>query len=186
MGPTGSLRELAAPIVGRFGLELWDVEVGGGTVRILVDRPDGLDVEVLADASHALSAALDDRDDLTPAGRYTLEVSSPGVERTLRTPAQFGRFVGSEVNVKLSAPVNGTRRLRGTLVAADDRGIRVSAGEAAAGDAAVIELGYAQIERARTVLVWGPAPKPGSPSRGRRRPVAAPAGGSVTNPKDAQ
>lgn len=206
MGPTENIRALAEPLVAAVGLELWDVEVGGGIVRILVDRPDGIDIDVLADASHALSDALDERDDLVPAGRYTLEVSSPGIERTLRTPAQYRRFLGSDVAVKLRAPLAGSRRLRGTLVAASDSAIRLRV-EDGADALPETDLTYDQIERTRTVLVWGPAPRsesrsgsaapavrPIAPKARERRSVGAmpvadartsPVHGSATNPKDA-
>ncbi len=149
MGATDDVRQLATPIVTLAGLELWDVEVGGGVVRVLVDRPDGVDLDALSEVSRALSTALDGRDELVAPGRYQLEVSSPGVERNLRTPAQYRRYVGSEVSVKLGAPLEGARRLRGVLVEADDQGVRLRAG------AVTHDLAYSQIERARTVLVWG-------------------------------
>ena len=80
-------------------------------------------------------------------GRYTLEVSSPGVERPLRTPEHFRRFVGTSVAVKTRPDVEGDRRLEGTLEAADDEGV-VVAGR---------RLAYDDIEKARTVFVWEPA-----------------------------
>lgn len=184
------IRALAQPIAAAAGLEVWDVEVAGGVVRILVDRsvpldappvgsPDptagstpvssrGVDLDTLSNLSRDLSAALDSRDDLTPAGRYHLEVSSPGVERTLRTPEQYRRYVGSAVAVKLrpDADADGLRRLRGTLSAADDQGIVVVCEEQPS-PGAEMALPYDRIERTRTVLVWGPAPKPGKVGAGR-------------------
>jgi ribosome maturation factor RimP len=99
----------------------------------------------VSEATRVVSAALD-RHDPVP-GRYTLEVSSPGVERTLRTPDHFERFVGTTVNVKTHPDVEGERRVEGSLEAADDDGI-VVAGR---------RIAYADVERARTVFVWGPA-----------------------------
>ncbi|HWG75075.1 MAG TPA: hypothetical protein VG184_13580 [Acidimicrobiales bacterium] len=202
MEPTESIRDLAGPLVAAAGHELWDVEVAGGIVRILVDRPagpgagPGIDLDSLAAASHAISAALDERDDLAPGGRYHLEVSSPGVERRLRTPQQYRCFVGSEVSVKLVAPVAGSRRLRGVLVDAADTGIRVLVPAGGTVAAAETQLTYDQIERTHTVLVWGPSgsqsgtQSPGTPGRhkpGRARAASRPRPltGAATNPKDA-
>lgn len=173
MGQTESIRELAEPIAARAGLEVWDVEVGGGVVRVLLDRSpdngsDGVDLDALADASRALSARLDEHDELVPGGRYHLEVSSPGIERNLRTVSHYLRYQGAEVAVKLKAAntaAGGVRRLRGTLTAADEEGIRITAAEPQAGQAE-LEIPYGQIERTRTVLVWGPASKPGRPRAG--------------------
>jgi ribosome maturation factor RimP len=90
-----------------------------------------------------VSRALDDAD---PIGhRYTLEVTSPGLERSLRTPEQFARAVGEVVRVKTRSDVEGERRVEGVLSAADTDGITV----------AERTLGYHEIERARTVFEWG-------------------------------
>jgi ribosome maturation factor RimP len=86
--------------------------------------------------------------------KTTLEVSSPGVERPLRTPEHFRRFVGKEVAVKAKPGTEGERRLAGVLEAADEEGV-VVAGR---------RLAYAEIERARTVFVW---PQPAKKKMGR-------------------
>jgi ribosome maturation factor RimP len=140
------VRAVVGPVLAALGLELVDVEQAGATVRVLVDRPEGgIDLDTVAAASEAVSAALDQHDPVP--GRYTLEVSSPGVERPLRTPAHFRRFVGTPVAVRTRPGVEGERRVEGTLEAADDEGV-VVAGR---------RLAYADIERAHTVFVWGPA-----------------------------
>ena len=216
MEPTESIRDLAGPLVAAAGHELWDVEVTGGIVRILVDRPagqtgpgghqpgpagpgghqPGIDLDSLAAASRAISAALDERDDLALDGRYHLEVSSPGVERRLRTPQQYHRFVGCEVAVKLVAPVAGSRRLRGVLGDATETGIRVLVPANGAIAAAEIQVTYDQIERTHTVLVWGPSgslsgkqapdtPGRHKPGRSRAASRPRPLTGAATNPKDA-
>ncbi|HZD65206.1 MAG TPA: hypothetical protein VE152_03830, partial [Acidimicrobiales bacterium] len=95
-------------------LELFDLEVGAGLVRVLVDRPGGVDLDTLSLANRSISAALD-QDDPLP-GRYTLEVSSPGLERPLRTPAHFARFQGETVKVKTRSDGPGGRHCQGTLV----------------------------------------------------------------------
>ncbi len=153
-GPAQSIGELVKPLVDATGLELWDVEINPRTVRVLVDRPGGVDLESLTTLARAVSEELDGREDLSPGSQYQLEVSSPGIERTLRTPDHFQRFVGSEVAVKTTVPVEGSRRLQGTLVAADEAGITIALA------ARPQELPYDQIQKARTVLVWGPPAKP--------------------------
>jgi len=155
--PAARVAELVAPLLEAEGLELFDVELKGGTLRVSVDRPGGIDMEALSAATEQVSALLD-RHDLVPGERYTLEVSSPGVERPLRTPDHFRRFVGTTVAVRTKAGVEGERRIEGELEAADDRGITV-AGRS---------LAYDEIDRARTVFEWGPAPKPTSTPRKKK------------------
>jgi ribosome maturation factor RimP len=108
-----------------------------------------------------VSRLLDEADPIP--GEYTLEVTSPGLERPLRTPEHFARAVGDVVAVKTRAGVTGDRRIQGVLVAADAQGITIRPGEASAAepDAADRRLAYDDLERARTVFEWGPAPKPG-------------------------
>lgn len=156
---TEDLYEALRPVVAAHDLELVDVESGPGLLRVTVDREGGVDLDGLAAANRAVSAALDDLDPMP--GRYTLEVSSPGVERRLRTPAQFARAVGETVTVRLQ-PGCDERRVQGRLGAADDAGVVLE------GPGGPRRVGYGSIERARTVFEWGPSPKP-SPSRGKRR-----------------
>jgi ribosome maturation factor RimP len=167
--PTTTLRELARPLLSTVGLELWDVEVAKDLVRFLVDRDGGVDLEALSDASRALSGLLDTHEELVPSGRYQLEISSPGLERTLRTPDQYRRYVGATVSVKTLRPVAGARRHRGVLAAADDAGIEL---RTAPPPAESLAVPYDEIERTRTVFDWGPSPKPGSrPARPARSAV---------------
>jgi ribosome maturation factor RimP len=164
MGSTEGIRELAAPALASAGVELWDVEVSRRMVRVLVDRPGGIDLEGCAQASRVLSPLLDNRPDLVPEGSYQLEVSSPGAERTLRTVDQYHRYIGSPITIKTNIPVGGARRHQGTLVHADDQVVRIRTAEAGAD--ALVELRHDQIERSRTVLVWAstgpPAKRPAS------------------------
>jgi ribosome maturation factor RimP len=159
MGPTESVRSLVEPLIIAAGLEVWDLELGPGLLRILVDRPGGVDLDTIGRVSEAVSRLLDTHD-VGPDGRYVLEVSSPGVERALRTPDQYRRFVGALVAVKTVEAIEGARRFQGVLVSADDTGIVVDSED---GSAAGDERGftYVQIQQAHTVLVWGPTPKPG-------------------------
>ena len=158
MGPAERVRELVEPVLATSDLELVDVEIARGLVRLSLDRPGGIDLEAISAISPAISAALDAGDPLPE--RYHLEVSSPGLERPLRTPEQFQRFVGSKVSVRTLPGVDGERRVTGTLRTADEEGVVVApdVGEPR-------RVRYADVERARTVFEWGPAPKPGGPKK---------------------
>src|SRR5579862_8658504 len=94
-----ALQDALSPLVGALGLELFDVEVGPGLVRLTVDREGGVDLDTLSAVNRTVSAALDGLDPMP--GRYSLEVSSPGVERRLRTPGHFAGALGETVSVRL-------------------------------------------------------------------------------------
>jgi ribosome maturation factor RimP len=159
------LVQLLAPVVASTGLELVDVEVRNGLVRVTVDGPEGAGLDAIAEATRAVSAYLDEHDPL-PSQRYTLEVSSPGVERPLRQPRHFQRAVGETVSVRTVGGGEGERRFTGRLAAADDEGF-VLQGEGLGEDGR--RFAYADIERARTVFEWGaPSPKAGRGRAARR------------------
>jgi len=167
---TDELFDQLQPVVAAAGLELVDVALRSGVLLVTVDRPCGVDLEALTDANRAVSTLLDETDPIP--GRYTLEVSSPGVERTLRTPAHFIKAVGETVTVKTRPQVPGDRRLRGELLAADEDGLELAVEGAPEGR---LGLAYSDIDRARTVFVWGPAPRPGadrSKATDRKGPVS--------------
>ncbi len=124
------LEGLLGPALAGLGLELVDVEVAPHRVLVTVDRPEGVDLDVLARANHAVSDVLDERPDLAPRGPYGLEVSSPGLERPLRRPVHFQRAVGSRVAVKTRPGGDLPRRLEGVLLVADEEGIEVRLAEA--------------------------------------------------------
>jgi ribosome maturation factor RimP len=183
MGPTEPVRDLVEPLITAAGLEVWDIELRPGLLRILVDRPGGVDLDAIGEVSEAVSRLLDSHD-VGPVGRYLLEVSSPGVERLLRTPDQYRRFVGTVVAVKTTGPVDGSRRFQGMLMASDDAGIVLD--DANGPGAHPRRFAYDQIQQARTVLVWGPSPKPGrNPGRRSPRPARAVAGSTPTRPEAA-
>jgi ribosome maturation factor RimP len=155
--PTVAERVAAAvaPVLADLGIELHDVEHTGTNIRVVIDKDGGVDVDSLTTATKAVSRLMDELDPLD--GAYTLEVSSPGLERPLRTPAHFARAVGSEVSVKTAAGSEGDRRFTGTIAAADDTVVTFSLA-----DGSSRCLRYDEIERARTTFAWGGAPKPGS------------------------
>ena len=157
MATTDTVRALVVPLLDDRGVELYDVELTGGTLRVLVDRDGGVDLDALGELSTTISGALDASDPLP--GGYTLEVSSPGLERPLRTPQHFAAVIGRRVAVKTKPGVEGDRRVDGELLAADEHGFVVAAEQGER------TLAYADVERARTVFEWGGAPKPIGPKR---------------------
>lgn len=160
MGTSERIAELVEPILHDRGHELYDVELTGATVRVLVDRDGGVALEDLEVLSREISGVLDEADPLPD--RFYLEVSSPGLERPLRRPDHFATAVGDQVKLKTHAHVEGDRRVEGTLETADDEGITVVT------DRGPRRLTYAEVERARTVFVWGGAPKPGSTNKNKK------------------
>jgi ribosome maturation factor RimP len=168
MGAEEQIAEALRPAVQAAGLEIWDVERSGATVRVLVERPGGVDVDSISQLSTAISATLDQHDELVPAGRYLLEVSSPGLERRLRYPDHFARYIGEEVTVKTVEPVNDTRRLRGTLTGAseDDITIRVSISRDGTTE---IRVPLGSVQRANAVFAWGQAQKGAKPNTAAKK-----------------
>ena len=147
---------LVRPVVESAGLELVEATFGreGGrrVLRVTVDREGGVDLDAISVASERISRRLDIED--FGSGTYTLEVSSPGVERPLRRPQEFERHVGQKVRVKTAEPVGGSRTHTGLLRSTGDGAIVV---ETAEGDR---RIAFEEIRSARTVFEWGPAPKP--------------------------
>jgi len=110
------LVELLAPVVSDLGYELWELEYtvqSGGLLRLYIDSAGGISVEDCERVSRAVSAAMDEADPI--ASNYTLEVSSPGLDRVLRTPEHFARFAGERVRVETRQPVGGRKRFVGRL-----------------------------------------------------------------------
>ena len=146
---TDAVRAKVEPLLAAQGLELFDVELRGAVLRVYVDRAGGVDLDTVSAASQQISDLLD-RDDPLPGTSYTLEVSSPGIERPLRTPEHFRRHLGATITVKTHPGVEGDRRIEGKLDHADDVGIEIAGRR----------LTYADIDRAKTVFQWGPQAKP--------------------------
>lgn len=152
MSTADRVRLLVAPLVEDAGLELYDIELDGGILRVLVDREGGADIGTISEVARALSRSLDEHDPID--GHYTLEVGTPGLERPLRTPDHFARAVGTTVRAKTKPGVEGDRRVEGTIEHSDEQGVTVRDGSGLART-----LRYEDIERARTVFVWGPTAK---------------------------
>ncbi|MGH2739184.1 MAG: ribosome maturation factor RimP [Actinomycetota bacterium] len=145
------LEALVRPVVEGDGLELVDVtfhrEGGRRVLRVTVDREGGVDLDAIAHASERISRRLD-LEELTE-GSYALEVSSPGLERPLKRPADFLRYVGETVRVRTARPIDGSKTHVGTLIRATDDGIALAT---ASGER---DLSYEAIMSARTVFEWG-------------------------------
>jgi len=155
---TERLVDALSPVLQSSGLELVDLVIGGSQVVVTVDRPGGVDLDALAEANRAASRALDELDPFP--GRYTLEVSSPGLERRLRTPAHFERAIGEMVTVRTLPDTSPARRVRGVVTAADATGFTLEGPEV---PDTSMRIAYEQVERARTVFEWGAQPPSGSP-----------------------
>jgi ribosome maturation factor RimP len=142
------------PVVDSAGLELVDAEFRSGVLLVTVDRPGGVDLQALTDANRAVSKVLDELDPFP--GTYSLEVSSPGVERPLRTPEHFVKAIGEMVSIKVRPQVEGERRIRARLLAAGNDGIELQIEGMESEEAGRKRLSYSDIDRARTVFEWGP------------------------------
>jgi len=152
---------LVRPVVEASGLELVEAsfrrEGRTRVLRVTVDRDGGIDLETISEASERISRRLD-LEDFGPA-HYTLEVSSPGLERPLRSARDFQRHVGKKVRVRTTTAVDGTRTHTGPLVAADDGAITVAT------EAGEHRIPMDQVSSARTMFEWGTPGRPGRPAR---------------------
>lgn len=158
---TERVTAMVTPILADLSLELYDIDFSGGVLRVTIDTPPGspagVDIDKVSLVSRLLGRELDHDENAVP-GRFTLEVSSPGLERTLRTPAHFAREVGKQVSLRLRDQVEGRRRVAGVLVGCGDTGVKLR--EETGPE---IEVPFTAIEKARTVFVWETNPKPNSP-----------------------
>ncbi|HRF83878.1 MAG TPA: ribosome maturation factor RimP [Pseudoxanthomonas sp.] len=190
------IAELLGPTIASLGLELLGIEYlpapGGATLRLYIDVPAGeggadlrtVSIDDCEAVSREVSAQLDVADPIS--GNYTLEVSSPGLDRPLFTPVQFARFLGEQAKVALKLPQDGRRRLQGTI-------LRVEGGNVAFElDGAEFVVAADNIDKARLVPDWvalglapnkyspankgKPAPKPGNGKAGKH-PSNNPAAG---------
>jgi ribosome maturation factor RimP len=142
-----------------LGLDLYDVEMVKGTLNVVVMKSGGVDLESLTKANRTISEWLDVNDPIP--GRFTLDVSSPGLERRLRTPAHFKTTIGEVVTLREIRDGQPTRRLEGVVVAVDDSNVTLDDAEHGQ-----VSVALNSIERARTVFKWGAEAKP-TPSRGK-------------------
>jgi ribosome maturation factor RimP len=141
------LGELLGPVVANLGYELWEIEyaprAGGGLLRLYIDSPDGISLDDCEKVSRAVSAVLDEADPIP--NEYTLEVSSPGLDRVLRTQAHFARFAGERVKVEMIALINGRKRFQGRLQKVGESEITLET------DGGEVSLPIEDIHRARLI-----------------------------------
>ena len=146
------LHEVISPILWTLGLELIDVVcVGRGprsVVRVLIDKPGGVTITDCEQAHKALGPALDVADPFPHA--YTLEVSSPGLDRPFQRTQDYQRAIGKQVNLKLRQPLEGQWRITGELVQADEALVVLAIGTQRAPQ--TIQLSRESIAEARLVV----------------------------------
>ena len=144
---TEKLETLLKPSIDALGYELVAIEMtntgGGEVLRIYIDQDSGITVDDCARVSRQVSAVLEVEDPVS--GAYALEVSSPGLDRPLVKPADFKRFEGDQVKIRIYEPVLGRRNFTGKLVAAENEFVVVEV------DNEQYELPYLNIDKARRV-----------------------------------
>jgi len=117
-GKESRLSELLGPTIESLGFELWGLELISpsrrATLRIYIESENGVTVDNCATVSRHLSSVLDVEDPIQ--GEYTLEVSSPGVDRLLFKPEQYGLYIGEPIEIRLRVPFEGRRKFRGWLI----------------------------------------------------------------------
>lgn len=131
MKVTDLVASYAKPVVEQFGCELWDVEyVREGSeyfLRLYLDKEGGVDINDCEAVSRAMDPILDEKDPIP--GSYHFEVCSAGLERVLKRPSDFERFLGSAITVKLYRPRNGMKEIPCVLRGYEDGRITVEAGK---------------------------------------------------------
>ena len=144
-GREANLMQLLQPTIESMGFELWGIElVSPGkrpTLRIYIDADDGVSIDHCAQVSHQVSGVLDVENPIN--GEYTLEVSSPGVDRLLFRPEHYAAYEGEVLDIRLRLPVAGRRRFKGFLIAMNDESITLQI------DDDEFELPRRSIDRAR-------------------------------------
>lgn len=126
----GRVEKLARPLIEEMGLSLWNVEFlhegGRWVLRILIDSPEGVSIQHCEAVSRALDPVLDEEDPIEQS--YVLQVSSAGLERVLKRPSDFERFMGALVEIRLYSPVDGKKEFRGILSGFDGQTVTLDSG----------------------------------------------------------
>ncbi|WP_353571875.1 ribosome maturation factor RimP [Candidatus Albibeggiatoa sp. nov. BB20] len=144
-----NLQTLLTPTITALGYEIIGVErlsrgrKGAQLIRIFIDKSDGITIKDCEAVSHQISGVLDVEDPVQ--GQYTLEVSSPGLDRPLVTQAHFARFIGHQVQIRLTRPLAERRNFSGTLLRIEDNEIVVLA------EQTEYNLPYEQIDKAKLI-----------------------------------
>jgi ribosome maturation factor RimP len=149
----GRVWQLAAPLAANEGLEIIDIELkpeggrSGRVLRVYLDKEGGPSLDELSRVSRALSDLLDEHDDVVD-GAYTLEVSSPGINRPLKRPEHFSRFVGKKIRVRTREMINGRRSFLGELLEVSGEKIVVKQ------DGTRWEIAFSQIDKSNYEHDW--------------------------------
>jgi ribosome maturation factor RimP len=155
------IQEIAERVAQSSGLEVVEIELLGGgkarTLRIFLDKPEGVTHEDCANFSRE-AGTIFDVEDAVPGATYTLEVSSPGLDRKLSKAADFERFTGSLVKLMTRDPINGNRHFEGRLKAFQDgrlslelTGRKKNKKQEAVAAGAAVEIELANVEKANLV-----------------------------------
>ena len=139
-----SLLDALEPKAKAEGVELVTLEIVGAkkapTIRVFIDTDKGVGFDELASAQSWINEIMDEIDPFP--GAYTLEVSSPGIDRPLRTVEHFARFTGERAVVKTASPVDGRSSFTGEIVSADDAAVTIDC------EGTVYKIPFAQVKRA--------------------------------------
>jgi ribosome maturation factor RimP len=153
-GVAARVAAIAAPVLTDLGFRLVRVRLSGrdgGTLQIMIERPDGtMNVEGCEAASRALSPVLDIEDPVP--GAYNLELSSPGIDRPLVRISDFARWAGHLAKIEMDRAVDGRKRFRGTLVGVEGDAAKLIRDDAKEGETAEVLLPIADMAEARLVL----------------------------------
>jgi len=149
------IQAIVEPVLGALGLQLWGIEyLGQGRhtlLRVYIDKPDGVDIDDCAEASRQISGILDVEDPIKT--EYTLEVSSPGIERPLFTLEQYRLYLNVELKLRLRQNFEGRRNFAGVLIEVSDDDISIAQGEDK------LSFPLELIERANVVYKGEPDPR---------------------------
>ncbi len=147
MSKQDTLEQIIEPVVNGVGCELWGIEYKpfgkSALLRIFIDKDEGITLEDCSEVSYQVSGVLDVEEPITVA--YTLEVSSPGVDRPLLSPKHFQQYTGREIAVTCKWPVDGRRKFKGTIIVADDEGVELAEGEDK------VSISYDSISKAKLI-----------------------------------
>lgn len=145
--------QMAEPLAAQEGMEVIDIELkhegsrGGKVLRVYLDKEGGPVMEDLSKVSRSLSDLLDEHEDIVE-GSYSLEVSSPGVNRPLKRPEHFARYIGKKVRVRTWEPMQGRRAFVGQLLEVTPDGIALNQ------DGVRWEIAYSSIEKSNYEHDW--------------------------------
>lgn len=159
------IEALLGPTVQALGLELWGSELAlsraGGLLRLYIDHADRpVTLDDCEAVSREVSALLDVHDPIS--GNYTLEVSSPGLDRPLFHVGHYARYIGHEARATTALPIAGRRRFSGRIVAVADGRVTLAT------DTGTVELAVADIDKAKLLPSFAPVAASRSPRKGKK------------------